>query len=81
MAKNRPPAEALRQAQLFVYLRPDLVAELAGDDRGPPQVHEARRREILEQGVEAPRTKGATAGARRAPTRLWAAFVLSGTGQ
>src|SRR5262249_23136831 len=69
-AKNRPPVEALREAQLFVYLRPDLVAELAGDDRGPPQVHEARRREILERGVQAPRAKGEQAGARRAPTKL-----------
>jgi hypothetical protein len=64
-----------------VYLRPDLVAELAGDDRGPPRVHEARRREILERGVQAPRAKGEQAGERRTPTKLWAAFVLSGTGQ
>ncbi len=72
--KNRPPVEALREAQLFVYLRPDLVAELAGDDRGPPRVHEARRREILERG-------GQPAGPRRSPAKLWAAFVLSGTGR
>jgi CHAT domain-containing protein len=80
-AKGRPPVEALREAQLFVYLLPDLVEELAGDDRGPPQVHEARRRAILERGVQAPRAKGEPAGARRAPMKLWAAFVLSGTGQ
>src|SRR5262249_4606066 len=78
-AKGRPPTEALREAQLFVYLRPDLVAELAGDDRGPPQVHEARRREILERGVAAPRAKGAAAtGARRAPARLGAGLRLAG---
>jgi tetratricopeptide (TPR) repeat protein/CHAT domain-containing protein len=78
--KNRPPIEALRQAQLLVYLRPDLVAELASDDRGPPRLGEARRREILERGVDAP-ASDAQPGTRRTPTKLWAAFVLSGTGQ
>jgi tetratricopeptide (TPR) repeat protein/CHAT domain-containing protein len=79
--KGRPPVEALREAQLLVYLRPDLVEELSGD-RGPPRVHEARLREVLERGAEAPAAKGMQAGkARRAATKLWAAFVLSGTGQ
>jgi tetratricopeptide (TPR) repeat protein/CHAT domain-containing protein len=79
--KGRPPVEALREAQLLVYLRPDLVEELSGD-RGPPRVHEARLRQVLERGAEAPAAKGAQAGkTRRAATKLWAAFVLSGTGQ
>jgi tetratricopeptide (TPR) repeat protein len=80
-AKGRPPVEALRQAQLLVYLRPDLVEELSGD-RGPPRVHEARLREVLERGAAAPAAKGAQTGkTRRAATKLWAAFILSGTGQ
>ncbi len=64
----------LRQARLLVYLRPELVEELGGGERGPPRLEEKRRREILGQRVDAP------AGARRTPTKLWAAFVLSGTG-
>jgi tetratricopeptide (TPR) repeat protein/CHAT domain-containing protein len=79
--KDRPPLEALREAQLFVYLRPDLVAELAGDERAPPRVHEARRQEVLERGVAAAPAQGVEAGPRRTATKLWAAFVLSGTGR
>jgi tetratricopeptide (TPR) repeat protein len=78
--KNRPPIAALRQAQLLIYLRPDLVEELAGDERGPPRLEDARRRDILERGVAAPASV-APPGTRRAPTKLWAAFVLSGTGR
>jgi CHAT domain-containing protein len=80
--KGRPPLEALRQAQLLVYLRPDLVAELSAARAGPPDVHARRRLEVLEQGVRAPAGKGAAGTLPpRTPTRLWAAFVLSGPGR
>jgi tetratricopeptide (TPR) repeat protein/CHAT domain-containing protein len=78
--KNRPPVEALREAQLFVYLRPDLVEEFAGD-RGAPRIHETRRQEILERGITATARANEKGQRRRAPTKLWAAFMLSGTGQ
>jgi CHAT domain-containing protein len=82
--KGRGPLEALRQAQLLVYLRPDLVAELGGLHRGPPKldVSPERRQEVLEQGVQATAAKGMAGKLPpRTPTKLWAAFVLSGTGQ
>jgi hypothetical protein len=82
--KGRSPLEALRQAQLLVYLRPDLVAELGGLHRGPPKLAAGaeRRQEVLEQGVQAAAAKGMQGKLPlRTPTKLWAAFVLSGTGQ
>jgi CHAT domain-containing protein/tetratricopeptide (TPR) repeat protein len=62
-----PPLEALRQAQLTLYRAPERVARLARA-RGPDFAKEAE----LPAG---PHQEG------RAPARLWAAFVLSGTGQ
>src|SRR5204863_4098164 len=37
---KRPPIEALREAQLMIYRRPDLIADLAGE-RGAPKLKEA----------------------------------------
>jgi CHAT domain-containing protein len=71
-AEKKAPLQALRQAQLVLYYHPELIPALAGE-RGPP----AQR-----QALTLPRTGEApAAGAGRAPTRLWAAFVLSGRGQ
>ena len=75
-----PPAEALRQAQLLIYRRPDLVDEWGkklpkwNEIRAAPRVHETRLDEVLKQGV-APVRKD------RTPAYLWAAFVLSGPGR
>jgi CHAT domain-containing protein len=73
--EGKTPLEALRQAQLTIYRHPERIADLA--DLGRP---------LFQQTVALPADLGAVAGgqafpAKRAPTRLWAAFVLSGVGQ
>jgi tetratricopeptide (TPR) repeat protein/CHAT domain-containing protein len=72
-ANKRPPLEALREAQLTIYRRPDLIPDLAGD-RGAPQLKKA-----VELPVPAP--KGPPGSRGKADTKLWAAFVLSGPGR
>ncbi len=67
---GKSPAEALRLAQLTIYRHPDRIPALAGE-RGRP---------LLEKAVRLPETPPPTAG-RRADTKLWAAFVLSGLGR
>jgi CHAT domain-containing protein/tetratricopeptide (TPR) repeat protein len=62
-----PPLDALRQAQLTLHRNPERIARLARL-RGPDFTKEA----------EAPAPPGPAA---RAPTRLWAGFVLSGAGR
>jgi CHAT domain-containing protein len=64
-----PTAEALRQAQLTLYRHPERIGALARA-RGPD----------FEKAARLPAASGA-ASARRAPARLWAGFVLSGTGR
>lgn len=68
--KNRPPIEALRSAQLYVYYNPQKVSTLA--NRGPPRV-----------GVIAiaPKSTSTNSRPQRAATKHWAAFVLSGDGR
>src|SRR5207302_1428604 len=66
---DKTPLEALRLAQLTIYRHPELIPALAGE-RGRPD---------LERAVRLPETPAAEQ--RRAPTRLWAAFVLSGVGK
>jgi CHAT domain-containing protein len=64
------PLEALRQAQLRIYHHPELIDSLA-TARGP----------VFEQPMPLPdggRKKPASA---TAPTRQWAAFILSGAGR
>jgi tetratricopeptide (TPR) repeat protein/CHAT domain-containing protein len=64
------PLEALRAAQLTIYRHPERIPALAGD-RGKPALEAAKK-----LGPAAAKEKQATT-----PTRLWAAFVLSGTGK
>jgi CHAT domain-containing protein len=65
-----PLVEALRQAQLYLYRHPSAVAELA------------KRRGDLFAEVDLPReTVKPGAAVALAPTRQWAAFILSGTGR
>ncbi len=68
--KQMPPLEALRQAQLQIYRHPELIDALASS-RGP----------AFDQ--PAPLAEGGrrTAGSPTAPTKQWAAFVLSGSGR
>jgi CHAT domain-containing protein len=69
-----PPAEAVRKAQLAIYRHPEALPIWARGERGPD----------LKKSVPAtaPPTKGEPAPRlARTPTRLWAAFVLSGAGR
>jgi CHAT domain-containing protein len=67
-AGNRPPLAALREAQLTVRSRPELIEALAGT-RGPLELNKAVK--------VGPAGKPAT----KADVRLWAAFGLSGLGR
>jgi CHAT domain-containing protein len=72
-AEKRPPIEALREAQLTVYRHPERIAILARE-RGPN----------FSKAVKLPAAAAPPAGqpaGKRAPTKLWAAFVLSGAGR
>jgi hypothetical protein len=73
-ANGRPPLEALREAQLFVYRRPDLIPDLAGE-RGAPRLQQAVRLSAAEARPKDPKAH------RTADTKLWAAFVLCGLGR
>jgi CHAT domain-containing protein/tetratricopeptide (TPR) repeat protein len=64
--EGKTPLEALRQAQLLVYRHPERIVELA--ERGPTALKTVR----LPTGGERGRT---------AATKLWAGFVLSGSGR
>jgi CHAT domain-containing protein len=69
--QKQPPLEGLRQAQLAVYLHPELVAGLARGERA------------AFERVQLPAKAGRSAGPglRRAPVRQWAAFTFSGPGR
>jgi CHAT domain-containing protein len=73
-AEQKPPLEALRAAQLFIYRHPALIPDLAGE-RGPPN---QKRAVTVRDDVTKPGEPGKS---ERAPAKLWAAFVLSGTGR
>src|SRR5262249_35030604 len=72
--ENRPPLEALRQAQLALYRHPQDIARLARE-RGPDFDTTVRR-----VTQPPPKTNGPQPGARPA-VKDWAAFVLSGAGR
>jgi CHAT domain-containing protein len=70
--ENKPPLQALREAQLHLYRHPEAIPVLAGK-RGPDFDQEVKR------PVE-PKLPEAKPGDRAAPS-LWAGFVLSGLGR
>jgi CHAT domain-containing protein len=70
--KERPPLEALRQAQLALYRHPGEVRTLA-KVRGPDFDKTVRRVTQPPRAGERPQ--------RAALVRDWAAFVLSGSGR
>jgi CHAT domain-containing protein len=72
-AEQKPPIEALRQAQLTVYRHPERIAALARE-RGPNFAQAVK----LPAAADPP---AAPPAGKRAPTKLWAAFVLSGVGR
>jgi CHAT domain-containing protein len=72
---NKEPLAALREAQLFVYYNPDKIPDVLGE-RGAPKRTEALAVKTGEPGASATGVRG-----KRADTKLWAAFVLSGVGK
>ncbi len=70
-AEQKPPGQALREAQLAIYHHPDRISTWALT-RGAPNVLKT-----------VPRTKVAPrkSGTRSVNTRLWAGFVISGAGR
>jgi CHAT domain-containing protein len=71
--ENKPPLQALREAQLHLYCHPEAIPVLAGK-RGPDFDQEVKR------PVEPKPLPEAKPG-DRAPPSLWAGFVLSGLGR
>jgi CHAT domain-containing protein len=68
--QNKPPIEALREAQLEIYRNPDLIEKLA--DLRAPSFKETVK--LIDDGRRAPDGKTTR-------PRLWAAWVLSGLGR
>jgi CHAT domain-containing protein len=71
--EGKPPLAALREAQLYLYRHPDRIADLArqrGLDFEEKPLPPDAAAKTVKPGAHA-----------RAPTRLWAAFVLSGSGR
>jgi CHAT domain-containing protein/Tfp pilus assembly protein PilF len=71
---KQSPLEALRAAQLTIYRHPERIPELSGE-RGKPALNAAAKL-VPAAGPLVKNEKPAIA-----PTRLWAAFVLSGVGR
>ena len=65
--ERQTPLEALRQSPLTLYRQPGRIPALAGARE--PDSEKAARLPAPPQAV------------KRAPARLWAGFVLSGTGR
>jgi CHAT domain-containing protein len=68
--KQQPPLQALRAAQLYLYRHPEQVEALA-----------STRALNLGKVIAVPTTEPTQPPAGKAPPRLWAGFVLTGTGQ
>jgi CHAT domain-containing protein len=72
---KKPTIEALREAQLLIYRHPELIPDLSVADRGAPKFKEAVTAKADDAHKPNPMTPS-----KRADTKLWAAFVLSGVG-
>jgi tetratricopeptide (TPR) repeat protein len=70
-----PPVEALRRAQLALYRHPEHVKAWARGERGPDLKHPAPGSKPAAPEEGGPKPGGT------APTKLWAAFSLSGLGR
>jgi CHAT domain-containing protein/tetratricopeptide (TPR) repeat protein len=70
---KKAPLEALREAQLTIYRHPERIEVLAGE-RGRPALESAAKlgSALVKKPNDRPKTT---------PTKLWAAFVLSGVGR
>jgi CHAT domain-containing protein len=70
--ENKPPIEALREAQLTIYRHPEEIQPLAHGTRGPKD---------LTKALPLPQRDPTGPPAATAPAKLWAGFVLSGLGR
>jgi CHAT domain-containing protein len=70
---NKPPLEALREAQLTIYRHPERIEALAGE-RGRPALEAAAKLGSAAKAKSDEKLK-------TTPTKLWAAFLLSGVGK
>jgi tetratricopeptide (TPR) repeat protein len=68
--ENKPPIQALREAQLTLYRNPSRIPKLA-KLRGPDLTREVTR----------PPDPAEVKAGERAPVKLWAGFILSGLGR
>ncbi len=69
--ENKPPIDALREAQLAVYRNPDLIGKLAGS-RGPD----------FTKTIGLVKTRPAdSVKSKRTPAKHWAGFILSDPGR
>lgn len=68
--EKKPPLQALREAQLALYHNPDQIEQLA-TTRGPN----------FQKVVKVVTDQRPVKRKRTAPTRIWAAFTLSGMGK
>jgi hypothetical protein len=77
---HKPPLEALRAAQLYVYRNPDQIKDLA--ERGPPLLGKAAKLPGSSKvaGAAARPERPVDEPRRRAAAKDWAGFVLSGPG-
>ena len=71
---KKPPIEALREAQLTIYHHPERIPALAGVRCRPDQEKAAKLGPAASPSDPGEKPK-------RADTKLWAAFVLSGVGK
>jgi CHAT domain-containing protein/Tfp pilus assembly protein PilF len=81
LRNHKPPLEALRAAQLFVYRNPGLIKEVV--ERGAPLPGKAKSLSgsaRVEEALKRPE-RAADESGRRSPVKNWAAFILSGPGR
>jgi CHAT domain-containing protein len=75
---NRPPLEALRQAQLFVLRNPQQVHDRAAELHRQLKGSKLPQALLAARGIR-PRAKaGVASGAARSPVSWWAPWLLSG---
>jgi tetratricopeptide (TPR) repeat protein len=79
---HKPPWEALRTAQLFIYRNPGRIRDLA--ERGAPMLTKAMRlpgSPIKTEEASKGSAKPGDQEDRRSPAKDWSGFVLSGPGR
>jgi CHAT domain-containing protein len=78
--EKQPPLVALRQAQLHIYRHPQDIPRLAGFTPAELVQFKPRGLDVSDAPPSDPPRPADPSRLRTADTRLWAAFVLSGSG-